>query len=376
MFKRILITLIALIVMIGALSGIKMLQFKRMAAFGEGFAPPPAVVTTATVQEDSWEAYLTAVGSLEAVRGVEVTAELTGKVTRIAFEAGSQVKAGTLLIQQDISVESAELKAAEAEVTLAKLELDRARKLLNQKSISQAELDKAEARFQQAVAQKENARAVIAKKTIRAPFTGRLGIRQVNLGQVLNEGDAIVSLQSLDPLYVNFLLPQQHLPRIKLGYEVRLKSNAFPEQTISGKITAVNPQVEAATRNIRVQATVTNPDEWLRPGMFVNVAVVLPGRKEVLTIPATSVLYAPYGDSVFIVEEKKDEKKNASVLLLRQQFVRLGEKRGDYVSILSGLKPEEVVVSSGVFKLRNGQGVVIDNKLAPEFKEAPTPEDA
>ncbi len=376
MFKRIVIAFMGLVILVGILAGIKGLQIKRMVAYGNGFVPPPGVVTTAAVEENSWETLLTAVGSLEAVQGVSVTAELKGKVTRITFEPGAKVAAGTLLVQQDTSVESAQLRAAEAAMTLAKISLDRARKLLNHKSIAQSELDNAEAQYQQAAAQADNFRAVIAKKKVRAPFAGRLGIRQVNLGQVLNEGDAIVSLQSLDPIYANFLLPQQQLAQVLPGLSVRLTTDAAPDQVVSGEITTISPLVEAATRNIRIQATVANTNELLRPGMFVNVSVVLPGRVEVLTIPATSVLYAPYGDSVFVVEEKKDEKLNSSSLLLRQQFVRLGEKRGDFVSVLSGLKPQETVVSTGVFKLRNGQSVVVDNKLSPEFKQAPRPTDA
>ena len=376
MVKRIIITLIGLIVLIGGLAGIKSLQIKRMIAHGDNFVPPPEVVTTAMAKTDSWESFLTAVGSLEAVQGVVVTSELTGKVVRIAFEPGTMVKAGDLLVQQDTSVESAQLRAAEAEVALAKINFERTKKLVANNTVSQSDFDNADAKFKQAVAQADNIRAVIGKKTIRAPFSGRLGIRQVNLGQTLNEGDEIVSLQSLDPIYVNFLLPQQRLAQVHPGLTIRLTIDAFPAQVISGKITAINPQVDAATRNIRIQATVENPAELLRPGMYVNISVVFQDRIEVLAIPATSVLYAPYGDSVFVVEEKKNDANESSGLVLNQKFVRLGEKRGDYVSIISGLKQGETVVSTGVFKLRNGQAVVIDNTLSPDFKQMPKPADA
>jgi membrane fusion protein (multidrug efflux system) len=376
MVKRIIISLIGLIVLIGGLAGIKYLQIDRMAVYGDNFMPPPEVVTAATAKNDSWESFLTAVGSLEAVQGVVVTAELKGKVVRIAFEPGTMVKAGDLLVQQDTSVESAQLRAAEAEVALAKINFKRSKELVAAKTISQSDFDNADARFKQAVAQADNIRATIGKKTIRAPFAGRLGIRQVNLGQTLNEGDEIVSLQSLDPIYVNFLLPQQRLAQVHSGLAIRLTTDAFPGQMITGKITAINPQVDAETRNIRIQATVANPEERLRPGMYVNVSVVLPDRIEVLTIPATSVLYAPYGDSVFVVEKKKNDKNQPSGLVLNQKFVRLGEKRGDYVSVVYGLKQGETVVSTGVFKLRNGQAVVIDNTLSPDFKQMPKPADA
>lgn len=376
MVKRIIITLIGLIVLIGGLAGIKYLQIERMTAHGDNFMPPPEVVTTAAAKNDSWESFLTAVGSLEAVQGVVVTAELKGKVVRIAFEPGTMVETGDLLVQQNTSVESAQLRAAEAEVALAKINFKRSKELVAAKTISQSDYDNADAKFKQAVAQADNIRAVIGKKTIRAPFAGRLGIRQVNLGQTLNEGDEIVSLQSLDPIYVNFLLPQQRLAQVYPGLAIRLTTDAFPGQVVSGKITAINPQVDAATRNIRIQATVANPSERLRPGMYVNVSVVMPDRIEVLTIPATSVLYAPYGDSVFVVEKKKNDANEPSGLVLNQKFVRLGKKRGDYISVVSGLKQGETVVSTGVFKLRNGQAVVIDNTLSPEFKQMPKPADA
>lgn len=362
--------------LIGGLAGIKYLQIERMTAYGNNFVPPPEVVTTAMVKKDSWESCLTAVGSLEAVQGVVITAELKGKVVHIAFEPGTLVKAGDLLVQQDTSVESAQLRAGEAALMLAKINFERIKKLVANNTVSQSDFDNADAQLKEAAAQVDNIRAVIAKKTIRAPFSGRLGIRQVNLGQTLNEGDEIVSLQSLDPIYVNFLLPQQRLAQVYPGLAIRLTTDAFPGQVISGKITAINPQVDAATRNIRIQATVENPAELLRPGMYVNVSVVLPDRIEVLAIPATSVLYAPYGDSVFVVEEQKNDSKKSSGLVLNQKFVRLGETRGDYVSIISGLKQGETVVSTGVFKLRNGQSVVIDNTLSPEFKQMPKPADA
>ncbi|MGD9384382.1 MAG: efflux RND transporter periplasmic adaptor subunit [Desulfobacterales bacterium] len=376
MIKRIIITFIGLIVLIGGLAGIKYLQIERMTAYGDNFIPPPEVVTTAMAKNDSWESLLTAVGSLEAVQGVVVTSELTGKVVHIAFEPGTMVNAGELLVQQDTSVELAQLRAAEAEVALAKINFERTKKLVANKTVSQSDFDNADAQFKQALAQADNIRAVIAKKTIRAPFAGRLGIRLVNLGQTLNEGDEIVSLQSLDPIYVNFLLPQQRLAQVYPGLAIRLTNDAFPIQVISGKITAISPQVDATTRNIRMQATVENPADLLRPGMYVNVSVVLPDRIEVLTIPATSVLYAPYGDSVFVVEKEKDDSNKSSGLVLNQKFVRLGEKRGDYISVISGLKQGETVVSTGVFKLRNGQAVIIDNTLSPEFKQMPKPEDA
>lgn len=302
-----------------------------------------------------------------------VTAELTGKVVHIAFESGTMVQAGDLLVQQDISSEKAQLRGAEAVRDLAKVNLERLSKLLTDEAISQSQYDDAAAKFKEDAAQVDNIQAIIAKKTIRAPFAGRLGIRLVNLGQTLNEGEEIVSLQSLEPIFVNFLLPQQQLPQIQRGLRVQVTTDALPGQIIEGEVTAINPQVDSSTRNLRVQATVANSQERLRPGMFVKVAVLLPVQEKVLAIPATALLYAPYGDSVFVVEEKKSEKDGQSGKIVRQQFVRLGEKRGDFVSVVSGLKEGETVVSTGAFKLRNGQAVVVDNTLAPEFKLIPNP---
>ena len=374
MTKRMIIIIIGLILVVGGLGGIKGLQINRMIAQARQFAPPPETVTTAVARTESWESLLTAVGSLEAVRGVMVTAELTGKVVDIEFEPGTMVSAGDLLAKQDTSTEEAQLRAAEATAALAKSNYDRMKELLGRKIISQSEYDNTEAQYKQAMAQCDNIRTVIAKKNVRAPFAGRLGIRLINLGQVLNEGQAIVSLQALDPIFVNFLLPQQELAKLQPGLTVRVTTDALPGQTIEGKITALNPQVDASTRNIRIQATVANGQERLRPGMYVNVAVVLPARDKVLAIPATAVLYAPYSDSVFVVEEKRSEKGGQPITAVRQQFAQLGEKRGDFVSVVSGLKEGETVVSSGVFKLRNGQDVVVDDRLYPVFNLTPKPE--
>jgi membrane fusion protein (multidrug efflux system) len=376
MKKRIIYTMVGLIAVIGVLAGIKALQIGKMIAHGEQSVPPPLPVNTAVVHRESWQSLLTSVGSLEAVQGVMVTAELTGKVVRIGFEPGTMAQAGALLVQQDISSEKAQLRGAEAALDLAKVNLERLSKLLADGAIAQSQYDDAGAKFKEDAAQVDNIRAIIAKKTIRAPFAGRLGIRLVDLGQTLNEGDEIVSLQSLDPIFVNFLLPQQEVSQIQLGLRVQVTTDALPGQTIEGKVTAINPQVDSSTRNIRVQATVANSQEHLRPGMFVKVALVLPVQDKVLAIPATAVLYAPHGDSVFVVEEKKSEKDGQSGKMVRQQFVRLGEKRGDFVSVVSGLQEGDTVVSTGAFKLRNGQAVVVDNTLAPDFKLTPNPEES
>lgn len=376
MKKKIFFTIVGLLVVVGILAGIKALQIRAMIAQGEKFVPPPEVVTSAPVTTDSWETLLTSVGSLEAVQGVTVTAEVSGKVVEIAFTAGAQVAAGDLLVRQDVSAEEAQLRSVESAAELARIEFNRTKKLLADKVISQSDFDSAQAQLTQASAQAENLRAVIAKKTIRAPFAGRLGLRQVNLGQVINDGQDIVILQSMQPLFVNFTLPQQQLAQIHTGLTVRVHSDALPGKVVTCPITAISPEVDAATRSIRIQATLANEDEAFRAGMYVNVAVVLPAEEKVLTIPATAVLYAPYSDSVFVIEEEKGEDGTPSTKTIRQQFVRLGDKRGDFISVISGLKENEQVVSTGAFKLRNGQTVKVDNKLQPDFKLDPQPSES
>ena len=375
MLKRLSITVGSLVFLVGLLAGIKVLQFQTMFAASAAMTVPPEPVTTAQVQAEAWAPTIDSVGSLAAVQGVNVAAELDGKIVRIAFEPGSTVKEGDLLVQQDTSTEEAQLRSAEASVTLARLGLARAHELIAQSTISQSELDAADAQAKQAVAQADNIRATIAKKTIRAPFAGRLGIRLVNLGQSLKAGDPIVSLQALDPIFANFLLPQQRLADLSRDLVVRVTSDALPpNEVVEGRITAINPDVDSATRNVRVQATLANPRERLHPGMFVNVSVVLPKTDHVLVIPSTAVLYAPYGDSAFVVEEKKNG-DGAAGKVVRQQVVRLGEHRGDFVVVTSGLAAGETVVTTGVFKLRNGAAVTVDNRLAPDVQLAPKPND-
>ena len=374
MKKRILFAVLGVLIIIAILAGIKFLQIRTMIEGGKKFVPPAETVTTAAVSSDSWETALTAVGTLNAVQGVTVSAELAGKVVRISFEPGTSVKKGDILLRQDTTSEEAQLPGALSQVTLNRANQKRADQLFKDGIISQADHDAAVSNTAQAQAQADNIRATIAKKTIRAPFSGRLGIRQANLGQILREGDPIVTLQSLDPIYADFTLPQQLLSQVHPGLPVQVTGDSLPGETIMGKITAISPQVDADTRNIKVEATVANRTEKLRPGMYVKVAVGLPVRLKVMAIPATAVLYAPYSDSVFVVEDAKDNKGGKGGKQLRQQFVRLGEKRGDFVAVISGVKEGDTIVSTGVFKLRNGQSAVIDNKLAPPFQQSPKPE--
>lgn len=371
MKKKIGFALLGCVLILSTLALIKWMQINKMLAMGR--QEPPETVTAFQVREETWESVLTAVGSVVAIQGTTIAAELSGKVIEIAFEPGSIVQQGALLVQQDISAETAQLRAAEASAELARLTLERSKRLFAEGTIAQSDFDSAQAQYKQARAQVDNLRAAVAKKTIRAPFAGQVGIRQISIGQMLSPGDAIVSLQSLDPLHVNFFLPQQQLSRIRTGLPVRIKVDASPEHMIEGSITAINPEIDASTRTGAVQATVRNPDLLFRPGMFVSVTVILPEQETVIAVPATAVLSAPYSDSVFVVEERQAPQTGVAGKVARQQFVRLGKRRGDFVAVTAGLHPGQTVVSTGVFKLRNGQTVIVDNSLAPEFKLSPTP---
>lgn len=366
------------LIVAGPLFLVKMRQFAAMGEAGAAMAAamPPTPVTATAAASGTWINSITATGSIVAVQGVTVAAEMPGKIVKIAFEPGAAVKAGEVLVRLDTTTEEAQLRAAEATAALAKANLDRAKELRQSNTNSAAELDAADAQAKQAAAQAESIRTVIAKKTIRAPFNGRLGLRLVNLGQILREGDAITTLQTLDPVFVNFSLPQQRLAELSEGTRVRIITDAAPGDSFDGEITAISPEVDVTTRNVRVQATTRNHGEKLRPGMYANVEVVLPTERTVLSIPVTAVLYAPYGDSVFVIDQKKDEKTGKVTQVLRQQFVRLGGARGDFVNVVDGLKAGETVVTSGVFKLRPGMPVVIDNKLAPPAKLEPKPKNA
>jgi membrane fusion protein (multidrug efflux system) len=363
---------VGLLAVLGILVGVKAGQIITMVRAGESFVPPPEAVTSAKVEAAEWESTKAAIGSLVAMQGVTLAAELPGTVREIAFESGTSVKRGAILVKLDTSAEEAQLAAAVAEATLAKLNLDRARRLRQGEANAQADLDAADARAKQADATVRNLRATIAKKTIRAPFGGRIAIRQVELGQVVSPGSPIASLQSVSPIRADFWLPQQALAELQPGQRTRLRTDTFPDEKWDGEITTINPEVDAATRNVRVRATFPNPDGRLRPGMFANVEVLSDEKRSVLTVPATAVMFAPYGDSVFAIEEKKDDAGKATTIA-RQKFIRTGERRGDLVAVADGLKAGETVVSSGVFKLRNGAAVAVDNALAPNAQLAPKP---
>jgi membrane fusion protein, multidrug efflux system len=373
MKTRVFLTLLVALAILGGIFGLW--YYKGLKARAAGMAaqaqrPPPAVSTT-VAEEQTWRSSLSAVGSLESRAGIVVRAEAEGQVMKIAFTSGARVVAGDLLVEIDTSVEREQLKGLEATAKLAELQLARARELRTAHTNSQAELDAAEASFAQATAAVGQLRATIAKKHIVAPFAGRLGITLVDPGQFLSKGDQVVALEAVDPIYVDFGLPQQHVGLVAPGMAVRVTADAFPGDEFTGVVEAVNPRIDDATRNVRIRATLPNPGEKLRPGMFARVTLDLPEVRKVIVLPTAAIVYNPYGNAVYVVSEQKTER--GPMFIARQQFVELGATRGSQVSVLGGLNPGDQVVTSGQIKLRNGIPVQINNAVTPSADPAPRP---
>jgi membrane fusion protein (multidrug efflux system) len=367
-----LVGVVIVVVIAGALGGIKALQIGTLIAAGKAYVQPPEVVSSAVVTKEKWQDTLEAIGSIAPVQGVHITPEIAGTISEIAFESGAMVNKGDVLIRLDVSTEEAQLRAIEAQANLARINAERMRQLRADQTVSQSELDTAVAQMMQQQASADAIRAAIEKKTLRAPFAGKLGIRQVNLGEYVEAGHSIVSLQSLSPLYADFSLPQQELARVKTGLAVRVTTDTYPGRKFPGKITAIDPDLHPGTRSVQLKATLDNPDSLLRPGMFARVEVLLPTEQEVNVIPATSILSAPYGNSVFVIEAATNA---PNALVVRQQFVRTGRARGDFISVVSGVEPGIQIASAGVFKLRNGMPVAINNEIVPPAAEQPRPDD-
>ena len=373
--KRALFILIFIVLLfsgLGLILGTKGMQFAAMSEAAEGAAPPVSTVSSFTAEQQDWTQSLRAVGSIQPVQGVILEAEAAGLVQSIHFENGQQVNVGDLLVQLDVKVEQAQLRAAEATARLAELEFQRAKRLRESGNVPQSNLDRAVADMERANAEVENIRAMIDRKTIRAPFSGRAGIRQINLGQFVPLGAPVVPIQAYEQVYVDFSLPQQALATVAEGYQLALKADAYPTRIFEGRVTALSPEIDPATRTIKVQGTLENPDGALRAGLFVRVEVILPEERTVTAIPTTAVLYAPYGDSVYRVSE--DEASGG--LIATQSFVRLGRTKGDFVEVLKGVEPGDRVVSAGAFKLRNKARVNIDNSNRPEPQLEPTPDNS
>jgi len=373
-WRSVVLALCMLVAIGGFVFGIKILQIGKMAS--TPMVMPPTTVSSAVVKEEDWAPTLSAIGSVSAVQGAVVSTELGGVVAEIDFQNGGVATKGDVLMRLDSSAEEAQLRTAEADLELARANLERIRNLATQKVVSKQELDAAQSTFGQKQGAVDNMRAFITKKQVRAPFDGMLGIRQVNVGQMINSGQQVVQLTALDKVYVDLALPQQTLPQLATGYEARVHADALAGHEFKGIVSAINSMVDPVTRNVGVQATLENPDHALHPGMFVKVDVILPQKSKTIVIPGSAVSYAPYGNSVFVIDKKKDPKTGKESESLRQAFVRIGEARGDFVAITEGLKPSDVVVSTGVFKLRNGMPVVINNDLAPKPQLNPKPQDS
>lgn len=359
------------------LTGLGFMKFKQIqsAVQAASYQPPPEAVTSIVVQREQWPATMGVIGTMEAVHGVMVSADLPGIVSRINFDSGKAVQKGDILVELDTSQERAQLASLEAQRDLAKVNYGRMEQLVKEGVISRMEYDQATAQQKQTAANVGEIQATIQRKTIRAPFSGVLGIRKINLGQYLSAGSAIVQLQALNPIYVNFGLPQQALGQVRVGRSLRVTSEDLVGKVFTGRVTALDSVVDQSTRNVQVQATLANPEGKLQPGMFVQVDVVLGASRQVVPLPASAISYAPYGDSVYVITELKDG-KGQTYRGVRQQFVKLEGSRGDQVAVVSGLNPGEEVVTSGVFKLRNGAAVQVNNKVQPGNNPAPKPEDS
>jgi membrane fusion protein (multidrug efflux system) len=375
MAKRMILMLSVMAAFLAVLGFVKFQQFQAMASQSAAFQPPPEAVTTAIALKDEWPVTLNAIGTTTPVQGVTVSADLPGIVERIRFESGRSVRAGDVLVELDARQERAQLAAAEAQRDLARLDFKRMEGLIADGAISRADYDQAAAGQKQTEARVGEIRATIERKIIRAPFSGVLGIRQAHLGQYLSAGTAVVPLQALNPIYVDFGVPQQDAGALQVGRRVHAHADNLPGVELTGRITAIGSVVDETTHNVKVQATIPNPEGRLRPGMFVRVEAAAGASRSVIALPASAVSYAPYGDSVFVVAEMKDPggKQYRGV---RQQFVKLGSARGDQIAVTSGLKPGEEVVTSGVFKLRNGAAVFVNNKVKPSNSAAPKPEES
>lgn len=375
MAKRMALMLTAMAVVLTTLGVVKVRQFQAMAKQFAAMQPPPEAVTTIVAAREQWTDTLEAIGTVAAVQGVTVSADLPGIVERIAFESGRTVADGAVLVELDTRQERAQLAAAEAQLELARLNYARMDGLVDQDAVSRAEFDDAAAAQKQAEARIQEIRATMARKTIRAPFAGELGLRQVNLGQYVAGGTAIVPLQSLDPIYVNFAVPQQEAQGMRRGRRVAIAAKDSAGGPLTGRISAVDSVVDETTRNVTVQATLANPQGRLRPGMFVQVQVALESARDVVPVPASAISYAPYGDSVFVVTDLTDA-NGQSYRGVRQQVVKIFGARGDQVAVTEGIAPGDEIVTSGVFKLRNGVAVAVNNRVQPANNPTPKPEDS
>ena len=370
MKKRMFIAVVLLAIVFGGVFGYNWFVAQKTQQF---FANRPAPVHTVTATEavaDTWQPTIPSVGNLRAVQGADLASEVIGRVTEVAVEDGAEVEAGQVLVQIDAEGLRYALLGAQAETRLAEIELERQQRLRRLNANSEADVDRAESELAQARANVGQLQAERDKRTIRAPFAGRIGIVQVDPGQFVDVGTTVVTLQTLDPVLVDFTVPQRDLGRVGVGLPVQATVDAYPERRFDGEVIAISPKVDRTTRNIDVRATMANPDGVLRPGMFVDIELLLPRQDDVITLPQTAVTYNPYGDSVFLVREGETE-GGETELTVERKFIRTGQARGDQVAILRGIEVGDRVVTSGQIKLRNGSKVRIDNSVTPSNEPDP-----
>lgn len=379
MIKRMLIMLVLFGVVLGGLFGFKVFVNGKIKEAMAGMANVPQTVSATKAQSSDWQPTIDAVGSLRAVRGADLSLEVPGVVEEILFQSGDEVQEGQILLRLRNQDEVAKLQSLEATAQLAQITYDRDVKQLKAQAISQAIVDNDQANLRNARAQVAQQQAIVDKKVLRAPFAGKLGLRQVDLGQFLSAGSVIATLQSLDPIFVDFLLPQQAVARLAVGSKVETRVDAFPDRVFAGTITAINPKIETASRNVQVRATLPNADQKLLPGMFATVQLQTGAAERLVTLPQTAVSYNPYGSLVYVVDEtgqgpdKGPDKgpDGKPHLVARQVFVTTGATRGDQVAILKGVAEGDTIVTSGQIKLRNGVPIVIDNRVVPANDPAP-----
>jgi len=374
MAKRMIIMLAAVGIIFGGIFGFQVFKSRMMRKYMSS-QMPPATVTTIVAEVQPWQPQLKAVGSLRAVRGVDVTSEIAGLVRAVHFHSGDEVREGQILVELNADADIALLQSLDASADLAQTTYERDKKQFELQTVSQATLDAEAADLKSKRAQVAQQQALVDKKTIRAPFSGRLGISTVNPGQYVNPGDKIVTLQALDSIYVDFYLPQQAISHLAIGQAVVVTTDAYPDHRFTGKITAINAKVDPETRNVQAEATISNPKHELLPGMYASVEVRAGAVQQFLTVPQTAVTYNPYGETIFIVEGKSNNAAGKLVGTAKQIFVTIGETRGDQVAVLTGVKEGDIVVTSGQLKLRNGSALIIDNQVQPANDQAPKPVD-
>lgn len=375
MKKRMVIMLVAVGLVFGGIFGFQAFKGAMIKKFMRSQGQPPQTVSTTVAAKQEWQPTLKAVGSLRAVRGADLAPEISGLVASIPFKSGDEVKAGALLVQLRADSEQAHLNSLKASAELAEITFKRDQELIKIHAISQATYDTDAANLKSLRAQVDEQQALVAKKFIRAPFAGRIGIRLVDMGQYLNAGDKIATLQAIDPILVDFFVPQQEMDQVRVGQPVTATTDTFPGEVFKGEIAAINPKVDTDTRNVQVRASLTNAQRKLLPGMFATVRIQSGQPQSFITLPQTAITYNPYGDTVFLVEEKGKGPDGKPIWLARQTFITLGRSRGDQVAVLKGVKEGDTVVTSGQLKLKNGTPLLIDNSVRPADNPAPRPQD-